>query len=268
MISLSKLYRYPVKSCAPDALTTALVEPYGLAHDRRWMIVDAHSGKFLTGREHGKLVTLHTQLSENVLTLSAPDLPAIIVQISAQRMQVKVWDDQLSAPVACAAVNQALSVWLKQAVCLVWMDAAATRLTEPTYASAAPVSFADGYPLLLLSQAAISELNAHLPAPISLLRFRPNLVIDGCAPHAEDGWQHIQIGEAQFAVVKPCVRCVFTTVQSTGEPNPGLRDASGQPLQRLKDYRRTPKGITFGMNLIPLNPGAQITLGDAVQVLR
>ena len=121
-----------------------------------------------------------------------------------------------------------------------------------------------GYPLLAISQAALDGLNARLAdadrAPVTITHFRPNLVIDGTEAHAEDGWRRVRIGGIDFDAVKPCTRCVFTTV----DPVLGQRRTDGEPLNILKDYRRTPAGITFGMNLIARGEGV-LRVGDAVE---
>ncbi len=156
-----------------------------------------------------------------------------------------------------------LSDWLEHELRLVHMDAVATRAVDPARSRAGDeVSFADGFPLLLISQAALDELNARLAAPVPMLRFRPNLVVAGSDAHAEDGWRRLRIGAIEFEAVKPCVRCVFTTV----DPERGAFDPTGEPLKTLKHYRRGEKGITFGMNLIARGSGS-LRLGDAVEVL-
>ncbi len=268
-LRLSGLYIYPVKSCAAVVLDGAEVENLGLAHDRRWMLVEAETGKFITGRECPELVLLHATItSDGALELSAvsPRVLALrTVSGSAQRRQVRVWGDDVIAAVADADTNQALSNWLGRSVELVHFDAESQRILDQKYAQATDqTAFADGYPLMLISQASLDVLNSKLMPPITMRRFRPNLVVAGeIAAHAEDSWQRVQIGAAVFDVVKPCIRCIFTTV----DPDLGARDPSGEPLNTLKNYRRMPKGISFGMNLIPRNPGAIIRVGDMLSVL-
>jgi len=150
---------------------------------------------------------------------------------------------------------------------LVHMDAACARPMKAKYDGRYgndddEVSFADGFPLLLISQAALDQLNAKLAAPVPMLRFRPNLVVAGTAPHAEDHWKRIRVGTIEFEVLKPCVRCVFTTV----EFERGAFDPSGEPLRTLLKYRRSAEGVTFGQNLIPRGRGT-LRRGDAVEVL-
>ena len=275
-LHLSGIFIHPVKSCAAVALHDARVEHLGLAHDRRWMLVEAGSGQFITGRECPELVLLSATITDGALQLSATrprNLAPRTVIITLKQRQVRVWDDAVIAALADAETNLALSNWLGRSVELVHFDARSQRVLDQKYAQADDqTAFSDGYPALLISQASLDELNARLVAaapgqpnqPIAMRRFRPNLVIGGAIPaHAEDSWQRVQIGAALFDVVKPCVRCVFTTVDA----DLGARDPTGEPLTTLKTYRRTPKGITFGMNLIPRNPGVMIQVGDVLSVI-
>jgi uncharacterized protein YcbX len=262
---LSAIHLYPIKSCAALSPASAAVEPRGLAHDRRWMIVDG-SGRFITGREVPATVLIRATPDANGLRLEAPGHVAASIALphpDAPRRRVTVWDDEVEAPDAGDAAAAWLSAVLGREARLVAMDVAATRAVDPSRARPGDeVSFADGYPLLLVSQAALDGLNARLATALPILRFRPNLVVDGAAAHAEDGWKRVRIGEVEFEGVKPCVRCVFTTV----DPARGALDPSGEPLRTLKTYRRGPKGITFGMNLIARGTGT-LHVGDPVVVL-
>jgi uncharacterized protein YcbX len=150
---------------------------------------------------------------------------------------------------------------------LVYMDDACTRALKAMYDGKYGedddrMSFADGFPVLLISQAALDHLNGKLAQPLPMLRFRPNLVVAGTEPHAEDGWKRIRIGDVELDVVKSCTRCVFTTVDFER----GERDPSGEPLRTLTQYRRSPNGVTFGQNLIPRKLGT-VHVGDTVEVL-
>lgn len=263
--TLSALHVYPVKSCAALAPREAQVETRGLAHDRRWMIVDAN-GKFVTGREFSRMPLIRVAPDAHGLVFDAPGMQPLAVATPSPdraRRTVEVWGATVGALAADAAAGAWLSRFLGQPADLVYMDAAARRAVDESYAEPGDeVSFADGFPVLLISQAALDQLNGKLAQPIPMLRFRPNLVVDGVAPHAEDGWTRIRVGEVEFDVVKPCTRCVFTTVDAER----GERDPAGEPLRTLITYRRTPKGVTFGQNLIPRGAGT-IRLGDTVAVL-
>jgi len=263
---LSSLLVYPVKSSAALAPARAAVEARGLRHDRRWMIVDA-DGRFLTGRQHPVLVRLRAEPTDAGVTLSAPGRAPLFVPLpapDASRRACTVWKDVVDAADAGDAAAAWLSEGLGAPVRLVHMDAAARRPVSPTHARPGDeVSFADAYPLLLVSQASLDHLNSRLAEPLPVERFRPNLVVaDVAAPHGEDDWTRIRIGAVEFDVVKPCTRCVFTTV----DPARGEFDPSGEPLRTLKTYRRSPAGITFGMNVIARGTGT-LAPGDAVTVL-
>ena len=262
---LSVIHLYPIKSAAALSPDAAAVEPRGLAHDRRWMIVDPE-GRFLTGRQLPPLVLLRATPIAIGLHLEAPGRGVLEVPTpgaAAPRISVSVWDDTVVAQDAGEVAARWLSAWLAREVRLVHMDAAATRAVSPTHGQPGDeLSFADGYPLLAISQAALDDLNARLTQPVPMLRFRPNLVIAGSAPHAEDGWRRVRIGAVEFDAVKTCVRCVFTTV----DPTRGEFDRSGEPLRTLKTYRRSERGITFGMNLIARGDGT-LKIGDHVEVL-
>lgn len=269
---LSGIFIHPVKSCAALSVQHSQVENLGLSFDRRWMLVEADSGKFITGRECPELVLLRANVADGQLQLSAPSprlgaptLAARSAHFGATQKRVRVWDDDVIAALADPDTNQALSAWLGRPVELVYFDARSQRLLDQKYAQAQDqTAFSDGYPILLISQASLDTLNARLVQPISMQRFRPNLVVSGAIDaHTEDSWKRVQIGAAIFDLVKPCVRCVFTTVDA----DLGARDPTGEPLTTLKTYRRTAKGITFGMNLIPRNPGAIIQVGDVLSVI-
>jgi uncharacterized protein YcbX len=263
--TLAALYVYPIKSCAALAPASARVEPRGLADDRRWLVVDA-KGMFVTGRLYSRMPLIRATPLIAGLRLEAPDMPPLEIDLpdaNAARRSVTVWRSSVEAQVADTAAGEWLSRCLGADLSLVHMDEAAHRGVNPDYGQPGDeVSFADGYPQLLISSAALDALNARLGTPVEMLRFRPNLVVSGTEPHAEDGWKRVRIGAVEFDVVKPCTRCVFTTV----DPQRGERNADGEPLKTLTTYRRTPKGVTFGQNLIPRGSGT-ISVGDAVEVL-
>jgi len=268
MTVLASIHIYPLKSGAPLALDQAVVEKRGLARDRRWMLVDAN-GKFVTGRQQPRLTLIRAQPLENGLRLSAPDMPDIDLAApsTGTRIESAVWGAPVNPLLADDAAHDWISAYMRAPHRLVHMDAACARPMKAKYDGRYgndddEVSFADGFPLLLISQAALDQLNAKLAAPVPMLRFRPNLVVAGTAPHAEDQWKRIRVGAVEFEVLKPCVRCVFTTV----EFERGAFDPSGEPLRTLLKYRRSAEGVTFGQNLIPRGRGI-LRRGDAVEVL-
>jgi uncharacterized protein YcbX len=261
--TLASIHVYPLKSCAPLPLDSARVEARGLEHDRRWMVVDA-SGKCLTGRQHPRLTLIRADPAGEALRLRAPGMPDLrLLPAPGPRHGVEVWDSHVEARFADAAADAWISAFLGAPARFAYMDDDCLRRVDPDYARPDDiVSFADGYPLLLISQAALDLLNAKLAQPMPMLRFRPSLVIAGTAPHAEDGWKRVRIGGVEFDVAKPCIRCVFTTVDFER----GAFDPSGEPLRTLLTYRRTPKGVSFGQNLIPRGSGT-LRVGDALEVL-
>jgi uncharacterized protein YcbX len=267
--SLSAINLFPMKSGAPLPQQHATVEPRGLAGDRRWMVVDADS-KFVTGRQLSRLPLVRADHDASALQLSAPGMPQLRVEApdpDGARIDTAVWGAAVTPLLADTAAHTWLSTFLGADLRLVHMDDACVRRVKAKYdgrygRDEDVVSLADGFPLLLISQAALDQLNAKLAQPVPMLRFRPNLVVAGTAPHAEDDWQRIRIGGIEFEVAKACTRCVFTTVDFER----GERDPAGEPLRTLASYRRTPDGVTFGQNLIPRGSG-MLRVGDAVEVL-
>lgn len=267
---IASLHLHPLKSCAPLDVDRLDVTPRGPAGDRRWLVVDADA-RFVTARQRTEMVGIRAVPEDEGLHLDAPGMPPLHVPTpppDAPRLEVAIWRDAVSAQRCDARADAWLSRYLGMPARLVHMDAAAARAVDPAFARPGDeVSFADAYPLLVISQAALEALNARLETPVPMARFRPNLVVDGSAPHAEDGWRRVRIGGIEFDAVKPCTRCVFTTV----DPATMTRDPDGEPLRTLATYRRAPEGsglsgVLFGMNLIPRGAGT-LRRGDAVSVL-
>ncbi len=267
--TLSAMHVFPLKSGAPLHVEAAMVEARGLSGDRRWMVVDA-ANAFVTGRQLARLVLVQARIDDAGLRLTAPGMPELRVAApcaAGERIETAVWGARVTPLLADAQAHAWLSAFLGQPLRLVHMDEACTRKLKAKYEGRYGtdedcVSLADGFPLLLISQAALDQLNAKLAQPVPMLRFRPNLVVAGTAPHAEDEWKRIRIGDVEFEVSKACTRCVFTTVDFER----GERDPQGEPLRTLAGYRRTPEGITFGRNLIPRGHGI-LRVGDPVEVL-
>ncbi|HEY4560404.1 MAG TPA: MOSC N-terminal beta barrel domain-containing protein [Lysobacter sp.] len=259
---VASLHLYPLKSCAPLDTDTLDITPRGPAGDRRWLVVD-DMGRFITARQRNEMVGIRALPDGDGLRLDAPGRPTLRVPVpspEALRRPVVIWNDTVHALDAGDAAADWLTAWLGTPARLVHMDAGALRAVDPDYAAPGDeVSFADAYPLLVISQAALDGLNARLASPVPMARFRPNLVVAGAAAHAEDGWRRVRIGGIEFDAVKACTRCVFTTL----DPATMVRDPGGEPLRTLMEYRRTPKGVTFGMNLIPRGTGV-LRVGDAV----
>jgi uncharacterized protein YcbX len=264
MISVSALIYYPIKACRGHTVDVSNVERMGLEHDRRMMVV-THEGGFLTQREYPKLALVTPSISGETLTLSAPGTENLTIDIrkSGSARPVDIWKSK-----GVQAVDQGkraaawFSDWLGTSVRLVHIAEGYLRTINEKYAVSADdhTAFADGYPILLASEESLADLNARLVESVPMNRFRPNLVVRGCEPFAEDIWNRIRIGEVEMAVVKPCARCVVTTIDKES------LEKSKEPLKTLAAYRTRNNGAMFGQNVIPLNEG-RLRLGMNVDIL-
>lgn len=268
-IKVSALNIYPVKSCAGISLQSGKLTKTGLEFDRRWMVVH-ENGMFITQREIPKMALVKTALiedhGETVLQLSAPDLEPMPLQTranaSGNRLRVQVWND------VCDAIDlgDVVANWLTDALgtrCrLVEMAADFARPVDPDYAitSTNQVSFADGFPMLLVSQESLDDLNSKLETSLPMNRFRPNIVVTGCDAFAEDKWFEIKIGNVQMHVVKPCDRCTITTIDQTTVKR-GV-----EPLKTLATYRARENKVMFAQNVIHSSEGV-VNVNDEVTVL-
>ena len=262
------LHRYPVKSMGGQGLAQAMIEPRGIAGDRRWLMVTPE-GRFLTRRELPAMALLHADLADGGIVLSHRDRGVLPVAKpdGARPLAVQVWGDPVAAHDAGDAAAQWLTDRIGRAVRLVHMPEAAVRLVDPDFAREGDhVSFADGFPLLVTTVESLDALNRELASPIPMARFRPNLVISGAVPFAEDGWRVLRVGDVTLRLAKPCTRCVVTTqdVDSGAVPDPL------EPLRTLKAMGRVMPGARaepiFGVDAIPDGPG-MIAVGDAVDVI-
>jgi uncharacterized protein YcbX len=236
----------------------------GLEHDRRMMVVTSQ-GEFLTQREFPRLAWVTPKLRNGVLELSAPNYESIQfgIQASGTSWSVNIWKSK-----GVQAIDQGeeaalwFSDWLGIEVRLVHLADGYKRLVNEPYAVNEDdhTGFADGYPILLASEEGLHDLNSHLESPVPMNRFRPNIVVKGCDPFEEDTWNRIRIGDVELAVVKPCARCVVTTIDKD------TLEQSKEPLKTLGKYRKQKLGAIFGQNVIPLS-GGSIRLGMNVEIL-
>ncbi|MCK7592916.1 MOSC domain-containing protein [Pseudomarimonas salicorniae] len=261
---VSRLFIHPIKSCASLAVEHMEVRARGPHADRRWMLVD-ESGRFVTGRKLAPMVRLRAAPIPAGLQLGWDAETMRIAEPGGEhgRLQVTVWKSEVDAALADPAVSSWISERLGAPLRLVFMDARSERWASPERAGPGqPVSFADGYPYLMFGESALDAMNARIDPPVPAEAFRPNIVVAGNAAHAEDGWQRLRIGSISFRQTKPCVRCVFTTV----DPQRGERRPDGEPLKSLRGYRLAEDGVLFGVNLVAESSGI-IRLGDPVEVL-
>ena len=264
-VVVSQLAVYPVKSTRQISLTRCELDAFGFRGDRRWMVVTPE-GRFITQRQRAEMVLINVANESLNIQLSAPDMPAINVsfpdETEAATRQVTVWDDEVMALDAGNTAADWLSRFLKIECRLVYMPDSTFRQVDRRYApKGRQTGFADGFPLLLISEGSLDLLNQKLKTPVPMARFRPNLVVKGCEPHAEDLWRCIKVGDIDFEVVKPCTRCVIPSI------NTDTAEKDSELLKVLADYRRDEKSrVIFGMNLIHRNRG-NINVGDSVTVI-
>jgi hypothetical protein len=262
MLSLASLHLYPVKSCRGIAVTEATVASAGLEHDREWMIVTP-AGRFVTQRECPRLALIAPDLSDDALTLAAPGAGRLVVPLEScgEVRQVTVWGEHCPAFDQGEPAARWLSELLGRPLRLVRFDPSHRRLSDSTWTGGveAPNRFSDGYPLLAISRASLDDLNARLPVPLPMDRFRPNLVLAGLPPYGEDALDDLVAGDVRLRRVKPCTRCAITTTnQATAEVE------GDEPLRTLKSYRwdKALRGVTFGQNLIVVaGAGASLRTG-------
>lgn len=261
MLSVKLLFRYPLKSAKGDSLETLNLSERGPELDRHWMVVNS-SGKFLTQRQIPKLCLVETKVQAGQLVLSAPDMASLTVGRSNNRVRTKVWKDQLLASDCGDQVARWMSRFLGKDCRLVEMPESTKRLVDTDYAKhGETVSFADGFPLLVLSQASLDDFGEKLGQPIDAERFRPNIVVQGCAPYAEDSWQEIEIEGIRLSLVKPCSRCIIPSIdQATGAKEM-------QVNQALLKYRRRDGKTYFGQNALHRSVGS-IAVGANVKVIQ
>jgi uncharacterized protein YcbX len=261
---ISRLYIHPIKSLAGIRVDAFSLTDRGPAHDRRWMLVGA-DGEFMTQRRHPRMVLLHTALEDGALVVCEQGDPHDSLRIPAvpeagESLQVRIWDD------VCTALHPFMnaSAWfsrkLDMDVRLVYMPDSSHRAVDADYAPGGAItSFSDGYPLLLIGEASLDDLNVRLSVPVSMERFRPNIVIAGAEAYAEDGLVDFSIGDIRFSGVKRCARCVLTTI------DPATAMGGKEPLRTLSGYRTVEGNVMFGMNLLHVGTGT-VRVGDRLMI--
>ncbi|NDJ58241.1 MOSC domain-containing protein [Enterobacteriaceae bacterium 4M9] len=263
MLSLSRLYIHPVKSMRGLRISHARADVSGLNFDRVFMLTET-DGTFVTARQHPEMVLFTPVMLEDGLWLGAPDGSEASVRFadfSTIAAATEVWGNHFTALIAPPAINQWLSTFFKCDVQLRWVGPTLTRRVKAH--DAVPLGFADGFPYLLTSEASLRDLQKRCPAGVRMEQFRPNLVVAGAEPWDEDRWRVVRIGSVIFDVVKPCTRCVLTTVN----PEQGRKHGAGEPLATLQRFRASQDGnVNFGQNLIARNSGL-VRVGDEFEVL-
>jgi uncharacterized protein len=264
--TVTGLFVYPVKSARGIARSRVQIAATGFEWDRHWMIVDG-KGRFITQRTHPKLARIVPEITQSSISLSAPGLSVLRVPLepAGTEVPVQVFDYH------CMALDQGKEPqdWVSQAigepVRLVRVAPSMPRVASAQYAgpTPAPLAFADGYPVLVCNEASLADLNERLPEPIPMERFRPNLVLQGLPPFAEDRIASLHIGNINLRLVKPCTRCIIpSTDQHTGE-----RSTDPTPALRKFRFDRTLRGVTFGENAtVDFGVGGYIERGTECEV--
>jgi uncharacterized protein YcbX len=264
-VHVSDLFVYPIKSTRGIPLHSAQLDERGFHHDRRWMLVDA-DGVFISQREAHRMALIDVVLADDALLVDAPDMPqlAIPCTVNGPFIRSRIWKDIVDVIPVSPDADEWFSSFLQMDCRLVHMPSTTRRIVNRAYVpNERTVGFADGYPLLIIGQGSLNLLNETLrgrgEAEVPMRRFRPNIVIAGTTPHAEDSWKVVRIGDVLVDVVKPCARCVITTVDVAS----GI--AGKEPLRTLATYRKVGNDVMFGQNAVHRALGV-LRVGDAVLV--
>lgn len=263
---ISQLFIYPVKSLGGMAVAAARLTDRGLEYDRRWMLVDEQN-RFLTQRQYPQMALLQTGITpEGIAVFRKNDLQNRVVipfdNSGSERCRVNVWNDWCEAIMMSDELNQWFSNHLSISCRLVFMPDDSLRKVDTQYAvhESDITGFSDGYPLLVIGQASLDDLNSRLETSLPMNRFRPNIVLAGSAPYEEDEIERFAIGNTRFQGVKLCARCAITTTdQDSGE-------RSKEPLTTLATYRLMNNKIYFGQNVVYNQPGILKT-GDEIRII-
>ena len=261
---LSQINIYPLKSARGIPLVNGVPETRGLAHDRRWMVVD-DSGQFMTQRTSPKMALINTKISVQTLNLNAPGMSELSLPLfptAGESQEVEIWGDRCEAWTSSPQTKKWISEFLGENCNIVFMPDHSNRPVDPDYTVGEnQVSFSDGFPFLLISEASLNDLNKRLPESVEMTRFRPNLVVKNTEPYEEDIWKLIRIGNCELQVVKPCSRCVLTTV----DPETG-KYSGKEPLRTLATFRKENGKVLFGQNLLATKMG-KMEVGMPVEII-
>ncbi len=262
---LSDLYVYPIKSLGGYAVESAKVAERGLDLDRRWMLVDENN-RFLTQRNHPRMALLQVSVTADQLIVSVKNASEKISipqqPQTSDVFQASVWDDTCDVVAAAPETDAFFSDYLGQHCRLVYMPDDSIRPVDPRYdIDNNYTSLSDAYPFLVIGQSSLNDLNSRLDEVLPMNRFRPNLVVSGSEPYAEERWHEFKVGETTFFGVKPCARCIVTTT------NQDTAEVGKEPLRTLAKYHKTGNKIIFGQNLIFGRKGSEIRVGDAVEIV-
>jgi uncharacterized protein len=266
MLQISHLFIYPIKSLGGIELQDAQLTDRGMKYDRRWMLVDEYN-QFLTQRTFPRMALLKTIIKENKLVVFEKDQEGDTLTLdlepgSGEKLQVDIWDDHCEANHISTTADVWFSHKLNRNVKLVYMPNTSRREVDKDYALQDDItSFSDGYPILLIGQSSLDDLNSRLAEPVPMNRFRPNIVFTGGTPYQEDEMKHFKINDLDFYGVKPCGRCVLTTI------NQETATGGKEPLSTLSKYRTVNNKVNFGQNILHTSNGS-IYVGDELRPIK
>jgi uncharacterized protein YcbX len=261
-ITLSEIHVYPVKSLTGIQVTSWPVSEKGLLYDRKWMLID-NNQKFLSQRSIPRMTLIKTALTEDQMILSAQGMNDLILPLQPTGGDIinsTIWHDQCPARSVSIEADKWLCEFLGLNCRLVYQPDELIRPVNPDFANAADqVSFADGFPFLIISENSLTALNQEMQLNLPMIRFRPNLVISGCASYAEDYWREISIGEIDFRLTKPCARCSVPTI------DPSTSESGKEPLTTLNLTRKWQNKVYFGQNALHDQCGI-LSVGNVLQI--
>lgn len=254
---IAALWRYPIKGAAGLSERELSLHDRGLAYDRRWMVVD-EQGLFCSQRDLPELGRIQLAIEEQALLIDQ-ELRVPLQAQGGELRRVKVWKDEVQAERVSEQADAWFSARLGKKVSLVRMNTQSLRQTP----EGSSVSFADGYPILVCNSSSLQDLRERIGEQLLQMRaFRPNIVVEGAPPWAEDQWSRLRIGEVELEMVSPCMRCKVTTLDPD---NPHSVHPNKEPLRTLASFRKSKKGVSFGVNAQLCSPVGQVRL-DAVLV--
>ena len=268
MLQLSEIYIYPVKSLGGIRLDKAEVTDRGLKYDRRWMLIDENN-RFISQREYPQLALFKVAIKDDNLVITDRKSGKILtvshspIYPNTPSLNVTIWDDEVSAWEVGKIANDFFTQALEMSTRLVYMQDESHRKTDANYSLKGNeiTSFSDGYPILIIGQSSLNDLNNRLAEPITINRFRPNFVFTGGNEFEEDEWHEFSVGNIRFFGVKPCARCIMTTI----DPETGEKKGK-EPLLTLNRYRKAGNKILFGQNVLISQLG-NVLVGDEIEVI-
>lgn len=262
MLTLSEINIYPIKSLGGISLQSSEVEECGLKYDRRWVLVDDNN-TFFTQRDFPEMALIKVAIEQKGLKLQhkTKTVEPLLIPFEfkhSKTEKVVIWNDTVTGEFYNVLIDDWFSDIIGIKCHLVKMPETTKRVVDVSYAKNKIVSFADGYPFLIIGQSSLDDLNSRLEIPLPMNRFRTNFVFAGGKSFEEDEWRKIKIGEIVFEVVKPCARCVITTT------NQETAERLHEPLFTLSKFRKIDNKVIFGMNLVCDSTGI-INTGDKIE---